>query len=150
MVVIVGLGGVPKGQRTAVLVLPEHAQSRDVQEKPGGDLDIDLHPGDRHRPQDVAVGEGEHAAGASRRQRDEVHRSRVDLGRRFAARASVSVKLPAWSRFVDRFCSETFVFAVIDLAKKRGQLGVGKPRDLGRPPCALERARVNGVELEAG
>src|SRR4029077_1748819 len=62
----------------------------------------------------------------------------------------VLVKLPARTGFVDRRGGQSLVRAVLDLAKQRRELRVGKSRDLGCVPGTLQRARVNGIEAELG
>jgi hypothetical protein len=48
---------------------------------------------------------------------------------------------------VDCLGGDALVLAVLDLAKERSQLRMRKTSDLGRAPCAVQGARVNGVEM---
>jgi hypothetical protein len=99
-----------------VLVVPQHAQGRDVQEQPGRGGDVEAHPGDGDGAEDVAVCEREHAAAAGLGKGDELERSAVNLRGRLAPGASIPVELPSGPRVVDRLCGDAFVLTVVDLA----------------------------------
>jgi len=74
-----------------VLVVPQHAQGRDVEQQPGRGGDVEAHPRDRNGAEDVAVPEREHATAAGLGQGDELQRANVNLRGRLAAGASVLV-----------------------------------------------------------
>ena len=72
------------------------------------------------------MGEGEHAPlPVTGRQGDEIVRPGVDLLGRLTARATVGVDLPVRILLVDLLCGQSFVAAIVDLAKKVGDLRVG-------------------------
>jgi hypothetical protein len=132
-----------------VLVVPQNAQGRDIQQQPGGGGDVEAHPGDRDCAKDVAVREREHAAAAALGQGDELLSPRVDLLGRLAAGASVLVQLPSGLRAVDRLCGDAFVVAVVHLAQKWCDPMLWKPRDLGGARRPLERTRINNIKMDA-
>ena len=138
---------VPDGDRAAAVLL-KHAQSGDIQQQPGSDLDVGPDPGHAHRTEDVAVRECQHASTRARRQGDEPLRPGVDLCRCLAPWTSVLEELPTRPRFVDGAGGQAFIVAVVNLTQERADLGVGKSRELGGAPCSLQWARVHDVEIE--
>ena len=130
--------------------MAQHAHGGDVQQQPCCGSDIEAHPGDSHGAEDVAVREREDAAAAALCEVEELLGSLVHLCRCLAAWAAVFIDFPVRSGFVDRLRGDAFVIAVVDLPKKRGERGVGKPGDFGGARCTLKGARIDRVELEAG
>ena len=99
-----------------MLVVPQYAQGRDVQQQPGRGGDVEAHPRDRDGSEDVAVAERQHAAAAGLCKGDELQRSGVNLRGCLAAGASVFEELPSGPRAVNRLCGDAFVIAIVDLA----------------------------------
>ena len=76
-------------------VVAQKAQGGDVQVQCRRRLHVQLHPGDGHNTKEMAVRESQHPRACGRAEVDEGQRTRVDLGGRLAAGASVPVQLPA-------------------------------------------------------
>jgi hypothetical protein len=132
-----------------VFVVSKNAQRGDIQVEGFGRPDIQVHPGDGDRPQKVAVRESKNAAfGGRSGERDELDGPRPDLRRGLTTRAPVFVELPVGARFKDRLGREALVFAVVDLAQQRRQMGVGKACYLGCSLSSLQRARIDRVEFQ--
>src|ERR1700730_1950097 len=70
------------------------------------------------------------------------------MHRWLASWAAVLVELPTWVQPLDLLPGHALEFAVVDFAKERRQLRVGKAGDLSCAPGALERARVDRVEVD--
>lgn len=130
-----------------MLVFAQKAESGDVKVERPRRFDVQLHPGDGDSAEEMTMGEGEDAALACGNELDEILRPRIDLGRRLAAWTSVFVELPVRPRLVDLLGGLALVLAVVDLAKQRGQVRLREARDLGCAPGALERARVDDIEV---
>jgi hypothetical protein len=75
--------------------MAQKAQGGDVELQPRRRRDVQAHPGNCDRAEDVPVCEGEHPSAATVRKGDEFQRSRVDLCRCLAAGATVEVDLPS-------------------------------------------------------
>ena len=131
-----------------MLIAAQDTEGGDVEVQGSSRFDVQVHPCDGHRAEEMAVREGENATPVGGGQRDEVDRPRADLRGRLTARATVLVQLPSRSGFVDSFGGQTLVLSVLDLAKQWRQVRVGKSGDLRGVPCPLQGARVDSVEVQ--
>ena len=127
-------------------IRPQPAQRGHVELQVGGDGDVEMEPGHCDRAQDVAVGEGKHAAAGGLTQVDEAERAGIDLGRGLPAGTSVFEQLPARLSFVNLIGGDPFVLAVIEFAEQWRQLRILEAGDLGGAPGALKGAGEDSVE----
>jgi hypothetical protein len=86
--------------------------------------------------------------GSTGRELDERVGPRVDHGRRFPAGTTVLEELPVRVGFVDLTRGQALVFPVVNLPQQIGELGVREAGELRGASRALERARVDVVELD--
>jgi hypothetical protein len=78
---LIDRGRVPDREDAAVFVVAQDAEGRDVEVQSCRRVDLQLHPGDRNRTQEMAVREREDAAVGGDGEGDEINCSRIDLCR---------------------------------------------------------------------
>ncbi len=140
---------VPYIQDPAVVAIAENAECGDIELQPSGGGDVQREPRHGHGPQDVPVGESEDPVLVLGGQRNELERPTISPGGCFAARASILEQLPVRARLVDLCGSDALVVAIVEFAEKRGDMWIGEARNLCRAAGALQRAGVNGGEVDA-
>ena len=97
------------------------------------------------------MGEGDEPAfGLPCRELDELLGPSVDLRRCLAAGTAVLVDLPVGVRLVNLLRGQAFVATVVDLSQQWRDARLVEAGELGRASGPLERARVHGVERDAG
>ena len=87
--------------------------------------------------------------GLLRRELEELIGTRIDLRRRLAAWAAISEELPVGIGFMDLLRCEPFVRAVVDLLQEWGERWLHKAREIRGTPGPLQRAGVDGVEVDS-
>jgi hypothetical protein len=134
-----------------VLVATQGAEGRHVEVERCRGPDVELHPRDRDRTQEVTVRKRKDSAvdcGCLRGERKEVPRPPTNLLGRFSTRAPVFIELPAWMQLLNLLCCLALVLAVIDLPKQGRQLRLGETRDLCSSPGSLEWTRIHRIEMD--
>src|SRR4029077_13141858 len=115
---------VPHRELPSAVVAHELAQGGHVQQQSGSRRDVEVHPGDRDGPDDVAVRKREHVAFALECEGDELTRARIGGGGGLASWAAVTKEVPAGMRLVDLGASQALVLAVVELLKEGRDLRV--------------------------